>query len=161
MTFNAVRPFTPDTPANPFIVLIMGGLKASHPEFDPSRYLTAYGMELLQKTLATDCYTAIAEQAAGKKSQELYSVDAAEAEELLQLLEKDGEIPVRRHAEPIFLAQGTADTVVFGPATTVTADQLRAVGNDLTFKVYPGVDHNGLMAAAKAEILAWAADRMR
>ena len=117
MTFNAVRPFTPDTPANPFIVLIMGGLKASHPEFDPSHYLTAYGMELFQKTLATDCYSSIAEQAAGKKSQDL---------------------PVRRHAEPIFLAQGTADTVVFGPATTVTADQLRAVGNDLTFKVYPG-----------------------
>lgn len=51
--------------------------------------------------------------------------------------------------------------MVFGPATTVTADQLRAVGNDLTFKVYPRVDHDGLMAAAKAEILAWAADRMR
>ncbi|MFC5260515.1 hypothetical protein ACFPJ1_00215 [Kribbella qitaiheensis] len=55
----------------------------------------------------------------------------------------------------------TADTVVFGPATTVTADQLRAVGNDLTFKVHPGVDQDGLMAAAKAEILAWAAERMR
>jgi hypothetical protein len=35
------------------------------------------------------------------------------------------------------------------------------VGNDLTFKVCPGVGRNGLVAAAKAEILAWAADRMR
>ncbi|TCM45094.1 hypothetical protein EV648_107246 [Kribbella sp. VKM Ac-2568] len=104
-------------------------------------------MELFQKTLATDCYSSIAEQAAGKKSQDLYSVDA---EQMLQLLEKDGEIPVRRHAEPIFLAQGTADTVVFGPAMTVTADQLRAVGNDLPFKVCPGVDHNGLLAAPRS-----------
>jgi hypothetical protein len=38
---------------------------------------------------------------------------------------------------------------------------LRAVGNDLTFIVCPGGDHNGLMGVAKAEILAWAADRMR
>jgi hypothetical protein len=72
-------------------------------------------MELFQKTLATDCYSSIAEQAVGKKSQDLYSVDAAGPEQLLQLLERDGEIPVRRHAEPIFLAQGTADTAVSAP----------------------------------------------
>ncbi|GAA1613665.1 prolyl oligopeptidase family serine peptidase [Kribbella sancticallisti] len=162
MTFNAVRPFTPDTAANPFIVLILGGLKASHPKsFDPGRYLTAFGKELYQKALSTDCYTSIATLAAGKKSQDLYSVDDAEAEEMLRLLEKDAEIPVREHEQPIFLAQGTADTVVFAPATTVTAEQLRAVGNDLRLAIYPGADHNALMGAAKADILAWAAERMR
>ncbi len=161
MTFNAVKPFTPDTPANPFIILILGGLKGSHPKtFDPGRYLTPFGKELYQKALATDCYSSIAALAAGKKSQDLYSVDNAEAEQMLNLLDKDSEIPIHQHAEPIFLLQGTADTVVLAPATTVTADKLRAVGNNLKYNLYPGVDHNGVMGAAKAEILAWAAERM-
>lgn len=161
MTFNAVRPFTPDTPANPFIILILGGLKASHPKtFAPGDYLTSFGEELFQKALATDCYSSIAALAAGKKSQDLYSVSDAGPEQLLRLLEQDSEIPIKLHEEPIFLAQGTADTVVFGPATTVTADKLRAVGNDVHLGIYPGADHNALRGAAKGDILAWAAQRM-
>ncbi|MEV8373203.1 lipase family protein [Kribbella sp. NPDC056861] len=160
MTFDAVKPFVPDTPANPFVILILAGTKASHPlTFNPDVYLTAYGKSLYQKAITTECYTAIAQLAVGKKSQDLYSVDAAEADRLLDLLIADGEIPIKQHEQPIFLAQGTADTVVFGPATTVTAGQLGAVGNELTYRTYPGVDHNGLMAAAKAEILEWAGDR--
>lgn len=158
LTFDAVRPFTPDTPANPFIILILAGTKASHPHtFNPDLYLTPFGKSLYQKALDTDCYTAIAQLAAGKKSQDLYDVDAAETDHLLDLVTADAEIPIKNHDRPIFLAQGTADTVVYAPATTVTADKLRAKGNNLTYKIYPGIDHNGLMGAAKAEILDWAA----
>jgi hypothetical protein len=30
----------------------------------------------------------------------------------------------------------------------------------VTLRTYPGADHNGVMAAALPEILAWSADRM-
>ncbi|NEA31354.1 lipase family protein [Streptomyces sp. SID13031] len=162
MTFAAVHPFTADTPANPFVILLLAGTKASHPHsFAPGRYLTDFGKDLYQKAITTECYTAIAQLAAGKKSQDLYDVDTPEAERLLSLLVADAEIPVEHHAEPIFLAQGTADTVVYAPATTTTADKLRAAGNNLTYNIYPGIDHNGLMGAAKAEILAWTAARFQ
>ncbi len=120
MTFDAVKPFTPDAIANPFVVLILAGTKASHPySFDPDRYLTAFGKELYQKAISTECYTAIAQLAAGKKSQDLYDVDAAEADRLLALMIADGEIPIKLHEQPIFVAQGTADTVVYPAATTL------------------------------------------
>lgn len=157
-TVLAARAFDPVTPANPLGVLIISGLQTANPgRFLPGHYLTPYGQEVLQRARAVACAPAIAQELAGKLTSEVYDVDAAEQESLIRLLERDADIPVKRHREPIFVAQGTADQVVYPPATQTTADQLRAVGNDITFKFYPGADHSGAMGAAKPELLAWAA----
>lgn len=157
-TVQAARAFDPVTPANPLGVLIISGLQTVNPaEFLPGRYLTAYGQEVLQRSRTVSCAPAVAQELAGRLTSEVYDVDAAEQETLIRLLERDADIPVRRHRRPIFIAQGTADQVVYPPATRTTADQLRAVGNDVTFRFYPGADHGGVMDAAKPELLAWAA----
>jgi predicted esterase len=57
----------------------------------------------------------------------------------------------------VYIAQGTADRVVYPPATDATAAQLAAAGTDVTFKFYPDADHNGVMAAALSDLLAFAA----
>lgn len=157
-TVVAARAFDPVTPANPLAVLIISGLQAVKPsQVDPDRYLTAYGREVLQRSRTTACAQAVGQELAGRLTSEVFDVDAAEQEELIRLLERIADIPIKRHREPIFVAQGTADRVVLPPATGITADQLRAVGNDIVFKFYPGEDHNGAMGAAKPELLAWAA----
>jgi hypothetical protein len=157
-TVVAARAFDPVTPANPLAVLIISGLQAVKPsQVDPDRYLTAYGREVLQRSRTTACAPAVGQELAGRLTSEVFDVDAAEQEELIRLLERTADIPIKRHREPIFVAQGTADRVVLPPATGITADQLRAVGNDIVFKFYPGEDHNGAMGAAKPELLAWAA----
>lgn len=161
MTLDAVRPFEPGRPANPFVVPILAGVEASHPRsFEPADYLTPFGSELLEGIETTDCFTQLAQKAAGHLSEDLYAVSPDEAERVITLLEQDGEIPIVKHSRPVFIAQGLADTVVYPAATAVTADKLRAVGNDLTFRTYPGADHNGVMAAAQPEILSWAAERI-
>jgi predicted esterase len=76
-------------------------------------------------------------------------------EKLIRLLELE-DIPVAAYDRPVYIAQGTADRVVYPPATSLTADQLRAAGTDVTFLFYPGVDHSGLLAAALPDLLAWA-----
>jgi hypothetical protein len=51
-------------------------------------------------------------------------------------------------------------TVVYPPASQTTVRQLTAAGSDVTFRFYPGADHSGVLAAAKADLLTWAIDRI-
>lgn len=160
MTLNAVQPFVPDGPANPFVLPILAGIKAAHPRYDVDGLLTPFGKQLMTDLETTDCFTQHAIKTAGHLAKEVYDVGPAEAERMLRSLDEDSEPPITKHRQPIFLAQGLADTVVYPAATIATGEQLRAAGNDITLRTYPGADHNTLMAAALPEILPWAADRM-
>lgn len=156
-TIAAARPFDPATPANPLVMYVVEGMRAAHPDrVDPRAFLTPLGEDLFVRAQTSLCFTALAQQVAGRTSGELYEVDPAEQELLTGLLEADADIPVVRHREPVFIAQGTADTVVYPPATRTTADQLAAAGTDVTLRFYPGADHNGVMPAAQADLIAWA-----
>jgi hypothetical protein len=160
MTLDAVQPFVPDRPANPFVIPILAGVEAAHPKmFEPADYVTPFGASLLADLMTTDCFTQLAAKSAGHLSQDLYDTDPAEADRVVRLLAQDAEPPIVRHRQPIFIAQGLADTVVSAPSTAVTVDMLRAKGNNLTFRTYPGTDHSGVMAAALPEILTWARTR--
>ena len=160
MTLEAVQPFVPEGPANPFVLPILAGIKATHPRYDLDDVLTPFGRRLMTELETTDCFTQHAIKIAGHRAHEVYDVSPAEAEEMLRLLDEDSEPPITRHRRPIFLAQGLADTVVYPPATIATGEQLRAVGNDITLRTYPGADHSTLMATALPDILPWAAARM-
>lgn len=162
LTASVAKPFDAASPANPSVLMIVAGLRNTHPKtFDAARYLTPYGQELLAKAMNTDCYTAIAQQLAGKHGTDIFDVDAAEQEELLRMIDQDAEIPISRYREPLFIGQGTADLTAYPLATKITADKLREAGSKVTFTFYPGADHGGVMAAAKADMLTWAAARMR
>jgi hypothetical protein len=152
----------PASPANPFEMMIFAGFAATRPElFHAADYLTPAGLQVLAQAATTDCFSAVAQQLAGHPSSDIFAMDAGELERLAQLLDRDSEVPVVRHQQPAYLAQGTADTVVYPPATQTTAHQLAAAGSDITFRFYPGADHNGVMPAALPDLLAWAAERLR
>ncbi|MCK2217095.1 lipase family protein [Actinomadura sp. ATCC 31491] len=161
-TVAAARPFDPAAPANPFVLLAMEGMLTDHPDtFDPARHLTPAGLQLFGAARDELCFGALAQRMAGLTSGQVFDVDAAEQETLTQLLEHDAEIPIAAQERPVFIAQGTADTVVLPPATRTTAGLLAAAGTDVTFRFYQGADHNGVLAAALPDLLAWAADRLR
>ncbi|GAB3408761.1 hypothetical protein [Flindersiella endophytica] len=67
------------------------------------------------------CFQKLAERFAGHTSGEVYDVTAGEQERLTRLLEEDSEIPIVEHTEPVYIAQGTAGTVVYPPASQTTA----------------------------------------
>lgn len=159
---DVARAFEPSAPAIPNVLLILEMLRAAHPHtFDPAGYLTPAGAELFTRARTELCFTELAEQLAGRTAGDVYDVDAAERERLTRLMEYDADIPIVRHRRPVFIAQGTADTVVHPPASKTTADQLAAAGTDVTFRFYPGADHSGPMTAALPELLAWAAAQTR
>lgn len=60
---------------------------------------------------------------------------------------------------PTLILQGTGDQTVRPPDTDMLARELCAKGNVLTYKVFPGESHDGVMAAGAADALAFLADR--
>jgi acetyl esterase/lipase len=142
--------------------LVYPAIEAANPgTFEADDYVTPAGKELMTRGETTDCFTALAVASAGKTNGEYFDVSLGEYQRAVDLLIPHAEIPIAKHREPLFIAQGTADTVVSPEAAELTADRLRAKGNDVTFKSYPGVDHLGLMPAALQDVLAFANELVR
>ena len=157
MTITETDGLNPALPANPVAIDIVAGLEAVHPfTFKAADSLTEAGREIYDAALHTECFTATATRVAGLLNGDVYTIDAAGQENLIELLELE-DIPIKAYDRPVYIAQGTADRVVYPLATDLTAAQLAAAGTDMTFKFYPGADHNGVLAAALPDLLAFAA----
>lgn len=144
-------------PVIPNFFLVFPAIEAAHPgKFEADDYVTPAGKELMSKAEKSDCYSALAVASAGKTNGEYFDVSLGEYQKIADLFMPNAEIPIVKHHKPLFIAQGTVDTVVSPEAAELTADRLRAKGNDVTFKSYPGVDHLGLMPAALQDVLAFA-----
>ena len=63
--------------------------------------------------------------------------------------------PLVRSAAPILISQGEADATVFKLFTDQLEDELVGAGNQVTYKVYPGIDHGGVVVAGGADALAF------
>lgn len=61
--------------------------------------------------------------------------------------------PAVKIGPPVFLAQGTADTTVFPFFTDQLNGELDALGDDVDYKTYPGVNHGAIVAAAEDDAL--------
>jgi acetyl esterase/lipase len=158
-TAAAAGVFVPEAPANALVIDIIAGRHAEHPDVvDPATMLTPAGAELYERALTDECFPERAAAVTGLTSADLYAIDAAEQEMLLQLLDLE-EIPIAAYTEPVYIAQGTADRVVYPPASATTAEMLAAAGTDVTFRFYPGADHNATLQAALPDLLAFAAAR--
>jgi alpha-beta hydrolase superfamily lysophospholipase len=62
----------------------------------------------------------------------------------------------QRFTEPLLVLQGGADQIVSPLATSAMAATLAQSGSPVAYRVYPGVDHRGVLAASFADALAWA-----
>jgi pimeloyl-ACP methyl ester carboxylesterase len=61
--------------------------------------------------------------------------------------------PAVKTKAPILMPQGEADQTVFPDFTTKLDQELVAAGDDVTYKLYPGVDHGGVVSAAEPDVL--------
>jgi predicted esterase len=63
--------------------------------------------------------------------------------------------PAVKTAAPILIPQGESDTTVFPFLTAKLKDELIGLGNQVTYKTYPGIDHVGVVTAGEADALAF------
>ena len=63
--------------------------------------------------------------------------------------------PAVKTAAPILIPQGEADSTVFPFLTAQLKGELLGLGDNVTYKTYPGVDHVGVVTAGEADALAF------
>jgi pimeloyl-ACP methyl ester carboxylesterase len=63
--------------------------------------------------------------------------------------------PAVRTAAPILIPQGESDTTVFPNYTNQLKGELVGLGDQVTYKTYPGTDHVGVVTAGEADALAF------
>jgi pimeloyl-ACP methyl ester carboxylesterase len=63
--------------------------------------------------------------------------------------------PAVKTAAPILIPQGESDTTVFPVFTNQLKDELTGLGDQVTYKTYPGIDHVGVVTAGEADALAF------
>jgi acetyl esterase/lipase len=61
--------------------------------------------------------------------------------------------------QPILLLAGGADTTAPPKTVEATLDQLKAVGADVVYRSYPGLDHDPLVFGSFRDQLRWVEDR--
>lgn len=84
--------------------------------------------------------------------------DGADTAPLISVLTANN--PAVTTKAPILLAQGSADTTVFPQFTNLLNNELVDMGNKVDYKVYPGVTHGEIPAAAEADALAFFQQRL-
>jgi pimeloyl-ACP methyl ester carboxylesterase len=77
----------------------------------------------------------------------------ADTTALFKILAKQN--PAVKTTPPLLVAQGDADATVFKQFTDLLVGELNGAGDNVTYSVYPGVDHGGIVAASEAEALAF------
>jgi pimeloyl-ACP methyl ester carboxylesterase len=63
--------------------------------------------------------------------------------------------PAVKTAAPILIPQGESDTTVFPFLTKQLNDELVGLGDQVTYKTYPGIDHVGVVTAGEADALSF------
>jgi pimeloyl-ACP methyl ester carboxylesterase len=63
--------------------------------------------------------------------------------------------PAVKTAAPVLIPQGEADNTVFKFLTDRLVGELNGLGDQVTYKTYPGIDHVGVVTAGDADALAF------
>ena len=146
-----------------FAAMIAQGAHFSDPKIQPRRLLSPEAYSRIGIT-AIGClnaaFTAYADLTGPQLVTPAYSTDPAFRQYLL--VNSTGTRPL---GGPVLLLQGQADTVVPVGVTDQIANQQCRLGTRLTYKTYPGLEHDtypwvqGIDDGAMPDILAWTADR--
>ena len=140
------------------VALIIRGAAVKSPQIDPAAILSDPALALYP-TIDQECLGQLGESDSygGIPPSEIQR-DGSDLSPLLDVLRANN--PAVATKAPILMLQGTADSTVFPIYTDQLNDELIALGDQVTYSKYDGVDHVGITAAAEAEALAFMESRL-
>jgi secretory lipase len=135
-----------------FGVAIGAGFAAAHPEVRLEDVLTPSALERVD-VLETGCIDDILETYAGP-AEETLRIDALMQPPWPGLLDENtpGRVPT---PVPVFVGQGEADPLVVPELTDALVVRLCAIGDEVTYRRYPGESHSGVVEASQDDVLEW------
>ena len=138
--------------------LIVKGAQQVDPDINSLQLLSDPVLAFFPQT-ETECLSRLAEDdnLGGIAPSELIR-EGADTEPLFDLLDEQN--PDVTTAAPILLAQGAEDETTFPVLTDMLNKQLLAAGDSVDYIKYPGVDHGGVLAAAKTDAMSFFQERL-
>ncbi len=158
MTGTAPAAAATSEPVNADVLLTVVSWSRTYPGLPLDQLLTPSAMAGIGQ-LTTMCDTAVTDAYARTPSAAVFLPGAATNPVLVALgrANTPGAVPT---PAPILIVQGSADDEVDISGTTSFVTHVCATQpNRLTYTVYPGATHNGVLTAARTEILGWIAAR--
>jgi len=138
---------TAPNPLSGLAALILKGAATTSKQIDPDELLSSDAAALYPEVEQV-CLSELSQPDSfgGIAPADLFAdgVDLGPLYGVLQAMNPALEIPV-----PVLLLQGEADTAVFLSLTNMLDTELRDAGDDVDYHTYPGVDHYGVVDAAK------------
>jgi pimeloyl-ACP methyl ester carboxylesterase len=140
------------------VTLIFKGASTASDDLKPGKFLTAEAKALYPQTEQL-CLAQLAESDSlgGLAPADLLR-GSADLDPLYGVL--DDMNPAVEIGPPVLLAQGGADTTVFPTFTDMLNGELDKLGDEVTYKTYPGVNHGASVAAAEANALSFFEKRL-
>ncbi len=145
-------------PLSALATLLVRGMSSVYPEIDANQLLSDQFLPFWKDT-KTDC---LSELAVPSKLGGLAPANMIRAgydrTRMYEIL--DAQNPAVRTSAPILLAQGTADNTIPKILTDRLVPDLAAKGDRVDYKVYEGVDHGGVVAAAESDVMSFFESRL-
>ncbi|HEU5267997.1 MAG TPA: lipase family protein [Jatrophihabitans sp.] len=141
-----------------FLPLVMTGAAAADPAVQPEKLLTPDALHLYQLAQTTDCIAQLRVDAAAIPVTDVF-VPNADTSAMDSVLARNEPATLHLHA-PVLVVQGSADVTVAKPQTDAVVAALCANGATLEYRVYPGADHRGSVAASLTDVENWVGQRL-
>jgi pimeloyl-ACP methyl ester carboxylesterase len=131
------------------------------PSVDVASLLSPEATALYPQT-ETECYDALArpESFGGLPLNQIFR-SGADLSPLVNAIENEDDPEHLRIPTPFRIEQGDADGTVLKPFTDQLVDEYDAKDFKVTYKVYPGVDHGGVVDAGASDATKWIRGRFK
>jgi pimeloyl-ACP methyl ester carboxylesterase len=140
------------------LLLAADGLHAGYgASFDPSTFLTRAALADLA-TVSKECVDTTIARWRGRSQNALLARDPTTIPGIENILEQNSP-GATAPGVPIFIGQGSLDREIPLQVSAQLEARYCRLGATVIRRVYPGADHDGVVDAARSDVLAWIADR--
>ncbi|MFV8052898.1 alpha/beta hydrolase family protein [Mycobacterium sp. 48b] len=133
--------------ANSYTGYILAGVREARPELDIDSVLTPAGLDAVDKA-ETLCKPQLDQELTGMTPTGYFRAPLSTLPGASEALDAYLGTPTSGYDRPIFLGVGLLDRDVPPNMSLQLDEQLRANGQNVTLKVYPGEDHSGTVLAS-------------
>ena len=141
-----------------FVVLGLEGAHAAYPAADVSQVLTPQALTASEKIVNTECYDSVL-TAFHKPVDQVIAQNPNDVAPFPEIMAAStaGRRPT---TAPVFVFQGLGDDVVYKVFTDMYAESSCAIGNNVLYQTYSGIDHYHEVASSEADVVKWIGARV-
>lgn len=134
---------------------LLAGLSRVDPSLRPEDFLGPSALKEKDLLFESGCLLDGLEAFNGLAASDILAIPEEKIASLSELLAKVGNAHLEPTLGPLLVVQGETDHDIPAGVTALLVDQLTALGVDVTYREYPGLDHDRVLGPSLCETLEW------